>query len=46
MVARKYESSDQFLDDVDLMCKNAMTYNEDDSDVFRDAQQIKVSEPY
>lgn len=25
------------------MCSNAMLYNEDESDVFRDAQQIKVS---
>lgn len=42
MVARRYETTEQFMDDIDLMCKNAMHYNEDDSDVFRDALQIKV----
>ena len=42
MVARFYGTFEQFFDDLDLMCANAFTYNEDDSEVFRDAQQIKV----
>ena len=25
------------------MCSNAFTYNEDDSEVYKDARQIKVS---
>lgn len=43
MVARYYISKEQFYDDVELMCRNAIAYNEDDSDVNRDAQQILVS---
>ncbi|ORX41076.1 Bromodomain-containing protein [Kockovaella imperatae] len=42
MVARLYNTHEQFFDDLDLMCANAFTYNEDDSEVFRDAQQIKT----
>lgn len=43
MVARYYISKEQFYDDIELMCRNAIAYNEDDSDVNRDAQQILVS---
>jgi hypothetical protein len=43
MVGRKYEAWEQFFDDVELMCSNAMEYNEDGSEVFIDAQQIRVS---
>lgn len=43
MVSRKYETWEEFFVDVDLMCSNAFTYNEDDSEVYKDAQQIKVS---
>lgn len=42
-MARYYISKEQFYDDVELMCRNAIAYNEDDSDVNRDAQQILVS---
>lgn len=42
MVARKYDSWEEFFAEVELMCSNAFTYNEDDSEVFKDAQQIKV----
>lgn len=43
MMARKYETPDEFLGELETMCANAFTYNEDDSEVFKDAQQIKVS---
>ncbi len=45
MIARPYGSPDQFYQDVDLMCNNAMFYNEDGSMVYNDAQQIKVCPP-
>jgi hypothetical protein len=43
MVARKYDTWEEFFADADLMCANAMAYNEDGSEVFQDASQIKVS---
>jgi hypothetical protein len=43
MVSRKYETWEEFFDDVDVMCSNAMEYNEDGSEVYQDAQHIKVS---
>jgi hypothetical protein len=43
MMARKYETWEEFFSEVELMCTNAFTYNEDDSEVYKDAQQIKVS---
>jgi len=42
MLSRKYEAWEEFFGDVDLMCSNAFTYNEDDSEVYKDARQIKV----
>ena len=42
MLSRKYEAWEDFFVDVDLMCSNAFTYNEDDSEVYKDARQIKV----
>ena len=42
MLSRKYEVWEEFFADVDLMCSNAFTYNEDDSEVYKDARQIKV----
>ena len=45
MLSRTYQSWEAFFEDVELMCRNAMVYNEDDSEVFKDAQQIKVSRP-
>jgi len=43
MLSRKYQTWEEFFVDVDLMCSNAFTYNEDDSEVYKDARQIKVS---
>lgn len=43
MVGRKYETPEEFFGELEIMCNNAFTYNEDDSDVFKDAKQIKVS---
>ncbi|WWD08343.1 hypothetical protein V865_006455 [Kwoniella europaea PYCC6329] len=40
-VGRRYESFQEFVDDIDLMCQNGMEYNEDGSEVYRDAQQIR-----
>jgi hypothetical protein len=42
MLSRKYEMWEEFFVDADLMCSNAFTYNEDDSEVYKDARQIKV----
>lgn len=42
MVGRKYETVDEFFAEIETMCNNAFTYNEDDSDIFKDAKQIKV----
>lgn len=41
MVSRRYDSSDLFFADVELMCDNAMAYNEDESEVWSDAHQIR-----
>ncbi|KAK8850478.1 hypothetical protein IAR55_004396 [Kwoniella newhampshirensis] len=38
---RRYETWQEFFDDMELMCNNAMEYNEDFSEVYKDAQQIK-----
>ena len=43
MVSRMYQTCEQFFEDIELMCANAMQYNEDESEVYRDAAQIKVS---
>jgi hypothetical protein len=42
MLGRFYETWEAFFADVELMCANAMLYNEDASEVYRDAEQIKV----
>lgn len=34
---KKYQSFDQFLEDVDLMFENAKSYNTDDSQIYKDA---------
>lgn len=39
---RRYDSWEEFFDDMELMCNNAMEYNADGSQVFQDAQQIMV----
>lgn len=46
MLARRYDTWEEFFEQVELMCNNAMQYNEDESDVFRDAQQIMVSSSF
>ncbi|GMK54604.1 hypothetical protein CspeluHIS016_0111900 [Cutaneotrichosporon spelunceum] len=40
MMARRYHTSDEFFIEVERMCDNAMLYNEDESEVWRDAKQI------
>ena len=42
-MARSYEHWHEFYEDVTTMCRNAMVYNEDGSEVYQDAQQIQVS---
>nr|XP_019008138.1 uncharacterized protein I206_07306 [Kwoniella pini CBS 10737]OCF46919.1 hypothetical protein I206_07306 [Kwoniella pini CBS 10737] len=44
-VGRRYESFQEFADDIELMVKNGMQYNEDGSEVYRDAQQIRTRPP-
>ncbi|KAF2224516.1 hypothetical protein BDZ85DRAFT_103338 [Elsinoe ampelina] len=39
---KKYSSLEQFLKDVDLMCDNAQQYNEDDSQIYKDAGALKI----
>ncbi|OCF31781.1 hypothetical protein I316_06588 [Kwoniella heveanensis BCC8398] len=39
-LGRRYESWQEFFSDVELMCTNAMEYNEDESEVYQDAKQI------
>ena len=38
---KKYRSLDEFMKDIDLMFDNAMAFNEDDSDIFQDAKDLK-----
>ncbi len=40
MMARRYHTSDEFFVEVERMCDNAMHYNEEESEVWRDAKQI------
>ncbi|WVR08581.1 hypothetical protein IAU60_005636 [Kwoniella sp. DSM 27419] len=40
-MGRRYEGWQEFFDDVNLMCNNAMEYNEDASEVYNDAREIK-----
>jgi hypothetical protein len=42
MIGRIYTTWQQFFEDIELMCGNAMQYNEDASEVFKDALQIQV----
>lgn len=47
MIQRTYQTYQEFYDDLGLMCRNAMTYNEDESEVFKDAQHIlEIMEGY
>lgn len=41
MITRRYHSSEEFFVEVERMCDNAMLYNEDESEVWRDARQIR-----
>ncbi|BEI81463.1 hypothetical protein CcaverHIS002_0206230 [Cutaneotrichosporon cavernicola] len=40
MMSRRYHTSEEFFIEVERMCDNAMLYNEDESEVWRDAKQI------
>jgi chromatin structure-remodeling complex subunit RSC1/2 len=39
---KKYNSLDHFMKDVDLMFKNAMTYNVDGSEIYEDAKALSA----
>ena len=39
---RKYQSVDHFMKDIDTMFNNAKIYNEDESQVYKDAVQLQV----
>ncbi|KEQ69282.1 hypothetical protein M436DRAFT_56500 [Aureobasidium namibiae CBS 147.97] len=39
---KKYQSLEQFMRDVDLMFNNAKAYNEDDSQIYRDAVELQT----
>ncbi|KAK4687188.1 hypothetical protein P7C73_g2928, partial [Tremellales sp. Uapishka_1] len=41
-LGRRYDSPQEFYDDIELMAKNAMFFNEDSSDVYKDAEQVKT----
>ncbi|PNS21927.1 Chromatin structure-remodeling complex subunit rsc1 [Sphaceloma murrayae] len=38
---KKYQSLEQFMKDVDLMCENARQYNEDASQIYKDAVTLQ-----
>ena len=42
MQHRSYNDIDQWMQDVDLMCDNAMQYNMELSGIYQDAEAIKV----
>ena len=42
MKRKRYKTFQALMDDLDLMFKNAMVYNEDESEIFLDAQALKV----
>jgi len=37
---KKYQSLEHFVKDIELMFKNAMQYNEDESDIYKDASDL------
>ena len=37
---KKYKSVDHFMKDIELMCKNAMAYNVDGSEIYQDAKAL------
>jgi chromatin structure-remodeling complex subunit RSC1/2 len=39
---KKYSTLEQFMKDLSLMFNNAMEYNQDDSDIYRDAVDLKA----
>ena len=39
---KKYQTLDDLMKDLDLMFKNAMAYNEDDSDIYKDAVDLQA----
>ncbi|KAL1410050.1 hypothetical protein Q8F55_004052 [Vanrija albida] len=40
MIGRRYDNADQFFQEVELMANNALNYNEEHSEVWRDARQV------
>jgi hypothetical protein len=41
MIARRFETADHFFDEIDKLCANAEAYNQDHSEIWIDAQQIR-----
>jgi hypothetical protein len=41
MVSRRFDGSTQFFEEVERLCGNAQAYNQEGSDVWMDAQQIR-----
>lgn len=39
---KKYQSVEHFMKDMDLMFENAKMYNEDDSEIYKDAVELQV----
>lgn len=40
---KKYQSLDHFMKDIDIMFNNAKSYNEDDSQIHREAEYLQVN---
>lgn len=40
---KEYQSLKEYREDIHLLCQNARTYNEDSSEIYRDADTIEVS---
>lgn len=41
MMARRFDSAEHFFEEAERMCDNALLFNEDGSEVWRDAHQIR-----
>ena len=42
---KEYQSLREYREDIHLLCQNARTYNEDGSEIYRDAETIEVCNP-
>ncbi len=40
---KKYQSLDHFMKDIDIMFNNAKSYNEDESQIHREAEYLQVN---